>query len=191
MATLTKPAFTLIELLIAVAIIGTLAVVTVPRFVLRARAGYERKQFIAQLDSLVALGWQQAIISQKTQAIDINFETRQVTLETETTERDRDNEKGTYLFKPVTGTFLQTEIAIPTELSLASLFIEGKSELGRTSKEKAHFWFFIVPEGLAQEVIINLTDKKDLDSDGRPYQVGLVLNPFMVRFKEYDSFQKP
>jgi len=183
--------FTLLELLIAIAIVGTLAVVTVPRFLRRAQPAYERKQFLEQLDSLLALGWQQAILTNRVHAVDVNGTTGRITLEAESDERDRNTEKGAYLFKPVSGAYLPSEISIPATLVPHSIYIEGKKEPVARGGKKVHFWFFLVPEGLAQEVIINWFDKKDSGDDGRPAHVGLVLNPFRVRFNVYDTFQKP
>jgi len=47
-----------------------------------------------------------------------------------------------------------------------------------------------MPDGLSQDVIINFIDSQDPLPDGKMRQIGLVLNPFTVQFKEYDSFQK-
>jgi hypothetical protein len=43
---------------------------------------------------------------------------------------------------------------------------------------------------MAQDVVMNFIDTKDTQ-DGKPLQVGLVLNPFTAQFKTYDTFQKP
>ena len=51
-------------------------------------------------------------------------------------------------------------------------------------------WFYIIPEGMTQDVVLNFIDTNDA-YDGHPRQVGLVLNPFTAQFKEYDEFQKP
>ena len=54
----------------------------------------------------------------------------------------------------------------------------------------ASVWFYIIPEGMVQNVVINMTDTKDVrDNQARP--VGLILNPFSAQLKIYDSFQKP
>ena len=47
-----------------------------------------------------------------------------------------------------------------------------------------------MPDGMAQDVIINLVDTKDFLPDESARPVGLVLNPFSVQLKEYDTFQK-
>ena len=61
--------------------------------------------------------------------------------------------------------------------------------MAREGRQTTELWFFIVPEGLAQDVVINLLDMRDKDR-GKAKQVGLVLNPFAAQFKSYDSFQK-
>jgi hypothetical protein len=56
---------------------------------------------------------------------------------------------------------------------------------GKTTR----IFFYVIPEGLSQEVTINFIDKKD-SIDGRARMIGLVLNPFTVQFKVYDRFAK-
>ena len=51
-------------------------------------------------------------------------------------------------------------------------------------------WFFIIPDGLTQEVTINFVDYDDMLPNGDARQFGLVLNPFSAQFKLYDTFKQ-
>jgi hypothetical protein len=59
-----------------------------------------------------------------------------------------------------------------------------------TKSKTEEMWFYVIPGGMAQDVIINFIDTKDLYNNA-PRSVGLVLNPFSAQFKIYDTFQKP
>ncbi len=187
--------FTLIELIVVIAIIGALAAISIPRFIRRGNPSYERTQFIARFNSLLSFGMQQTLMTQKIHAISVDFGKRTIGLLAETAELDTrpENSKeklGEYKFKPVAGAYITSEISIPDNFEVKAAFIERVDALARTKKEKAMFWFFLVPEGLAQDVIINLVDKNDL-FNGKAQAVGLVLNPFSAQLREYDSLQKP
>jgi hypothetical protein len=62
--------------------------------------------------------------------------------------------------------------------------------LAERAKNVQELWFFLVPEGLAQQVTINMIDTVDTFDD-KPRHIGLVLNPFLMQFKVYDAFAKP
>lgn len=62
-----------------------------------------------------------------------------------------------------------------------------KRFVGRDTGET---WFYVVPDGMAQRVTINMTDSQDIDSGGRPAKIGLVLNPFNAQFTAYDTFKR-
>ena len=88
---------------------------------------------------------------------------------------------------------MKTTVAIPASFSFKQFFVEGYDEIGKygVGKKLESLWFFIVPDGLSQSVIINIVNKKEKGTAERFRPIGLVLNPFMVQFKAYDTFQKP
>jgi prepilin-type N-terminal cleavage/methylation domain-containing protein len=185
-----KSGFTLLELIVAIAIIGIVAAISIPQFIRRAQPRHARAQFIEQFNALLSFGMQQTLMTQQVHALYVDFGKRKISVSMQTDELDPNKKMGDYIFKPVSGAYITSEISIPESLELKSLFIEGKEELARKSKDKAEFFFFLVPEGLAQDVIINLIDKNDVHNN-KPQEVGLVLNPFFAQLREYDSFQKP
>jgi len=179
--------FTLLEILIALLLIGLLARVIVPNFQ-RLMPQYERKQFIGRLNEILQLGWQRAIITNKICKVVFAIDTRKVSLQITTGKKNRQGEE---LFEPIKGQYLKTLFTWPDQFKFKQFFIEGFDEMARfVGRKSASIWFYIVPEGLAQDVIINILDMKDLKNN-KPRMIGLVLNPFTAQFNVYDTFQKP
>lgn len=176
--------FTLIELMVVIIIIGIMAAIVIPN--LRSpTASYERKAFIEKLNSLLFLGWQQALITHTLHEIKYSTKEKKISLLSVASFKTdgKPEEKG------IKGLYLPTTIPIPEQFELRNFFIEGYDEMSR-SVIRDEFWFFIMPDGLAQDVIINIADTKDHMANGDPRPIGLELNPFTVQLKEYDTFRK-
>ena len=73
-----------------------------------------------------------------------------------------------------------------------NFYIGKRDEIAMTLRgaQRGKLWFYITPEGLAQPVIINLIDTAEVIEE-KGLAFSLVLNPFLVQFKEYDTFQRP
>lgn len=182
----SRRAFTLIELLVAIALIGLLATIVIPNLYRRVPQ-YERQQFIGNLNGLMRFTWQQAVVTHKLHRVQFDLEKREVRIAVERNELDS---KGERAFESLKDAYMTTSLIWPEHISIKNFYIEGSDELARFSVRKAaEVWFYIVPEGLAQDVIINGVDSHDT-VDGKPRPFGLVLNPFSAQFKVYDTFQK-
>jgi prepilin-type N-terminal cleavage/methylation domain-containing protein len=179
--------FTLLELMIVIAIIGLISAVIAPKFQGKTPR-YERELFIARFNTLVQYGWQQALITHKIHRINIDVGKKLITLTVQSEEKDKTGESG---YKPLVNPVQETECIIPDQIIIKQFFIEGSDMMAKFSRSKtASVWFYIIPEGMVQNVVVNFNDTKDLlNNQARP--VGLVLNPFSAQFKVYDAFQKP
>lgn len=179
--------FSLLELLVVIAIIGILSAVIMPN-IQRSTPRYEREAFIARFNSLVQYGWQQALVTHKVQRITVDVGKKLLTLMTDSGEKDR---SGEMVFKPIPDAVSDTESIIPDQIQIKQFFIEGFDMMAKFARSKtASVWFYIIPEGMVQSVVINFMDTNDL-RDNQPRPVALVLNPFTAQFKTYDTFQKP
>lgn len=179
--------FSLLELMIVIAIIGVLGTIIMPN-IQRTTPRYEREVFIARFNSLVQYGWQQSLLTHKMHRITVDVGKKLITLTTDSGERDR---SGEIVFKPIENAVDDTECALPENIVIKQFFIEGFDMMTKFARSKtASVWFYIVPEGMVQNVVINFVDTKDLQDD-QLRQVALVLNPFTALFKTYDAFQKP
>lgn len=179
-----KPAFTLLELLLVMLVLGILASIMVPAFRTR-EPSQQREQFLSQLNALIGLAWRHAVTTAKPTKVVFNFTKRLIYVEGLTGQQDRN---GNPISQPVKAA--NASMKFPERYQVKNFFIErfdeAKRFIGRATGES---WFFIMPGGLAQEVIINLVDTQDKKA-GKPFPVGLVLNPFTAQFKIYNEFQK-
>lgn len=182
----SKPGFTLIEILIAFALLGILLSIAIPNF-RKLLPRREREAFISKVNAITRLAWQRALIERKVHKIVFNFKNNEFWMEEPTGTTKLDEME----FKRVKGGYAITSGKIPKSIKIKNFIIEGFDEMTRRGAGGTdESWFFIMPDGLTQTVIINLLDTKQLNAAGKPRQFGLVLNPFNAQFKVYDSFQK-
>jgi len=166
------------ELMVAMVIIGILGAVVVP--LMRPDSPrVVREKFIAQLAALVGFAAQNAIITGKTNNITFNIERKKVGVYV-----GRDGGK-----VPLASAYTLSSIKIPDQLQVMNFYIEGNDELGRYGSG-GDVWFYVLPEGFAQPVIINLLDTKD-KIGRRNRRFSLVLNPFSAQFEVYSEFKNP
>ena len=184
--TVTKSGFSLLELVVAIAIIGLMAAVIVPQL-RRPGPKEERKQFISQLNALTKFAWQNAITSGKIQQIDFDFEKKVVSILQASGKKKKD---GKLPVVPLEKKYTRTKIKIPEQLVVINFYIEGFDETTRSPGPLLGAYFYIVPEGLAQSVVINFVATKEKVA-GKAKEVGLILNPFSAQFEVYGTFKKP
>jgi prepilin-type N-terminal cleavage/methylation domain-containing protein len=176
--------FTLLELIIVLGIIGALMLL-VPN--LRQRTPrYEREQFIARLNALTKIASLQALTTRRISEIEFDFAAHAVQIRRATGAFD---EKGLLVTHPIRPKRAHTFLTWPEAIEIKQFIIEGTDEMARYTKGTGAAFFYVMPEGVAQQVTINFIDKKDT-VDGKVRRIGLVLNPFTMQFNEYDEFQK-
>lgn len=182
-----KRGFSLLELLVVIAIIGMLSAIIMPN-IQRSTPRYEREEFIARFNTLVQYGWQQSLLTHKIHRVHVDVAKKLISL---TVASDAIDKSGDPVFKPIPDSVYDTECIIPEQFQIKQFFIEGFDMMTKFGRSKsAAVWFYIMPEGMVQSVVINFLDTKDMRDD-QPLSVGLVLNPFTAQFKIYDTFQKP
>jgi type II secretory pathway pseudopilin PulG len=173
--------------MVVIVIIGLMAAIVSPNFG-RRKPEYERQKFLGNLNALMRLAAQQASATGKLHRIYFDFKRNKVTVEVKA---EGKTDKGEQAFKLMKAPYLNSVLTWPNYYLPENFVIERVDELkneesGKTEKSA---WFFIQPDGLAQDVIINIDDRNPAYR-GKKKQIGLVMNPFTAQFKIYDSFQK-
>lgn len=181
--------FSIIELIVVIAIIALLGTVVVPNFQGKDPKK-ERQTFTAQLNDFMTFAWYNGITTGKIQRVVFDLNNHQVYLEQQKVREERPSQETTY--ERVNRGYTQTAIAWPKHFVIKNFIIEGFDEVGKYGSGGAlkTTWFFIVPDGLAQDVIINIVDKSDQTQTRNGHPFSLILNPFSAQFKEYEQFQK-
>ena len=182
-----RSGFTLIEILVAIALVAVMATLVIPN-ILRLMPRHDRDQFIATMQTMVQNAWQSALASGKIHRISVDIDKRTMTVSQATGAKDA---KGELEFAPAKIYYAPRSMQWPAHIQIKQFIIEGFDEMGRYGggRKTTETWFFIMPDGLAQSVVINAIDIKDV-RNGKPRQFSLVLSPFTGAFKKYDTFQK-
>ncbi len=185
----TRQGVSLLELVVVLAIIGLIVATTVPNFTKR-RPSYLEKAFVTELNASMAQAWQQGLVTQKIQKIVFDAHNKKVFLEQEVSSTADSDEM---TFQKVALPYVSTSVSIPETLEIRQFFVQGVDEFagGASQRTTETVWFFVMPGGMAQEVVINMYARQDgvVGSDDK--EISLVLNPFTAQFKTYDVFQSP
>ncbi len=180
-----RKGFTIIELLIVIAIIGIImSVAGVNVFGRSALA--QRKAFVASLNKLLATGWDAAIKSRTIHIVRFDAKERFVRLESVVSFDSQGKPKT----KPVTGQYADAVMDIPEQFEIKNFVINGTDAVAEWHGNLKDVYFYIMPDGMSQEVTINMLDTSGVQDNKPPHPMGLVLNPFSVQFDVYDALQK-
>jgi type II secretory pathway pseudopilin PulG len=183
----SKSGFALIDLLLALVVIGLVSAIALPNMK-KLLPSYTRRQFLSRLEGITQAGWQRAIRTREVHKVLVEVVGRRISLYRATDQRDA---QGKVQYQLVKDSYIAAPFSIPSSIDIKQFFIEGVDEMGRYMESPTGVtWFFIMPEGMTQEVIINMVDTNQ-EKNGKPVAISLVINPFTARFQVYDEFQKP
>lgn len=170
--------FTLLEIIVALTIIAIITAIALPR--IRYRGTQPLDELAESLNRLTRLAYGRAIMTGTLHRIVFKMsEPREVRLEVQ----DGAKRTGEPTFTRVMGAMIPSSFLWDKRFEVRNFYIRTVDEARTGTLKDA--WFYIVPEGLAQDIIINVEDQ---ETQARR---GFVLNPFTVKFALYDTFQKP
>ena len=184
-----KPGFSLIEIMIAIALVGILLAVAVPNLLGR-RAVQERKAFPAQLNAIMSEVWLRGLETGKIHKVTFDLEHRHLQISVQTDKLDGEKKP---VFEPIKLHFSSNTYTWPETFDIQQLYVQKIDEIaaGGLSRKTENIWFYVMPDGMTQEVIINGVYQPDNQSEKDAKQFSIVLNPFTAQCVMYDTFQKP
>ena len=184
-----KPGFSLIETVITIAIVVVLLGIAIPNMLGR-RATQERKTFVSQWNSIMNEVWLRALEKGTVHKINLDLEHRTMTV-SEKTEKLGPDKK--IIFDPVQLFFVDNSFVWPETFDIQQLYIEKVDRIGEggMSRKTENIWFFVMPDGTTQEVIMNILDSPEDQPEKDAKQFSVVINPFTCQCVMYDTFQKP
>lgn len=178
-----KLGFSLLEIMIAIAIIGLVMAVGVPNY--RARlVRLERDTFFANLKGIIEFARQRAMVSNKISKVTFDIANHTAWIELQTQQKDI---KGEPLFERIKSGPARASITWNERFVFRSFVIEGVDELARygAGKTTEEVWFFIVPDGIVQEVMFTVADTRDMIRK-KAHQFVCTINPFSGALKVED-----
>ena len=180
-----RSGFSLIELIIVMALIGVMAVVVIP-MLRQEDLAQERADFVTQLNSFVSGAQYNALVGGKINRVVFDLKKSQVYLQAKGEGQGTD---GQDKYELVQVPYNEDVFSWDGEhFKLQAFLVNNKNELAGQDSDKV--WFYIVPDGIAQSVIINFYDLASSEKYNETGAYSLVLNPFAVQFKLYESFKQ-
>lgn len=166
------PAFSLLEVLIVVFIIGVAASMVMPRLLRRSPA-IEWRSVRDELNNMLYFARQEAITSQKIHRLTFNRPERVITVEVEAGEK----KPGEPIYEPVYSHYFTSRYEVPEQLSLTRLRL-GKKEL--FSEHKGRGWCYVLPHGLVEDIALTIERTDKDETQKRTFTVA----PFLGVFEE-------
>jgi prepilin-type N-terminal cleavage/methylation domain-containing protein len=171
----SRPAFTLIEILLGLAIIGLGASLVMPRLTRRSHAS-EWPTIQHELNALLFFARQEAIVTQKIHRLACNEKARTITIEVPTGEE----KNGVMQYEQAYSSYFTTQYELPTHVRF------GAVKLGRKNlfeEHKGNAWCYVVPHGLIQEISIELIREEGGQVSRNVYTAA----PFLGTFDESEE----
>lgn len=172
-------AFTLLEILIVVVVIGIMATMTLPRL-MKSPPESEWKTVLDELNNLVSYGRQEAIANKKVYRL--HFIANRTSGDTVQVEVEKDNPEkpGDKIYSAISSYYFKPTYKVPQEITIQGVYIDKKNEL---EENKGNAYCYIVPDGLVQEVTVQM----DREIKGQKSSMKFIMIPFFGNFEAHEK----
>jgi prepilin-type N-terminal cleavage/methylation domain-containing protein len=172
---LTRKAFTILEMMIVIFLIGVVTIITIPRLAYRTPQS-EWNTILYDLNNLAIFTRQEAIASQSTYRLNFKSnESKPDTLTIEHKEQDPEN-PSKQIFKQATSYYLNTIYQFHPTIKIKGFYLGKKNLLDATDEQMC---CYVIHDGLMQDIIIHLNRiEKNITS-----KASLKVMPFYGKFE--------
>lgn len=146
---------------------------------------YERKEFIAELEGLISLTWQNALTTGKMHRVYFDLKKHMIIAQIEETVTQKADQSK---YAPIVNSYYPTSVHWPEDITVKQFFIDGQDQLKLIRGAAEELWFYIMPDGIAQPTVINCVRVRD---DETTEEIGLILNPFTLKLTDHGRFAAP
>lgn len=178
-----QPGISFIEILVILLLVSVATSLVIPRF-LSNKPGAAQKKFFTEFNTLVADTVFQAVMNKTVYQVYFDLNKHTITIKKYEPKIETKNKH--LRFESTPKDIFQNQINLPETFSIKNFFVQDKDEFMSGIKMN-DAWFYIMPDGNSQAVIININD----DSDDRETNFSIMVNPFYSQVTLHDTFQKP
>lgn len=179
----TQRAFTIIEMMVVIFLIGVMATFIIPRIAYKPPKA-EWNSVLDELNNIALFARQEAIANHQTYRL--NFKSNgnkpdTVTIEQETENPEKPEKK---IYKQAKSYYLKTQYQIHPSIKIKAFYHGKKNEL---TSDDGNTLCYIIPDGLVQDILIHFTKNEK----GLEYHTSLRMMPFYGKFEMEEGFVKP
>lgn len=164
--------FSLLEVVAVVVLLAIIAAIALPRLIKRRVP--LRQQLIQELNHLSRTAQLNAMMTGKLHRIIFDPKKEHIQIEMEAEKRDS---QGAIQFNPLKIPYVKTSAPLPKNVDIDRFLIKDKNLIKQgEGVQLTGAWFYIIPEGMAQEVTIGFRDR----DTSRTFSYSI--NPFTAVF---------
>ena len=175
-------AFTLLEILLVMVVIGIIATMTIPRLI-RKDPSSNWESVTDEMNNLVYYARQEAISNQNVYRLHFkeNDDGKNIVqVEVEAIDKEHPDKK---IYNPIKPYYFTPTYKFPESIEISAIY-HGKEE--ELSGNRQHAYCYVISNGLVQETTIHLLRKEN----NKESKVSLKMLPFFGRFELLEGFVK-
>lgn len=173
-----RSAFTLIEILIVVVVIGMMATMALPRLI-RKPPTAKWETVLDELNNLVYYARQKAISTQHTYRLHFESTRKLNDIVQVEIEKDDPEKPGQKLYLPEKSYYFNPIYKFPTEITIQAVYHGKKNML---EEHNNHAYCYIIPNGLVQDISLHLERTQDEEKTKKIFKT----SPFFGKFELKD-----
>ena len=178
-----RQAFTILEILLVVVVIGVVATIAAPRLIRRPPSA-EWENVVEEVNNLVVYARQEAIANYKTYRLHFTISREElsvVQVEQEQADPEKPDRK---LYVPIKSYYFNPRYKFPESIMMHAVYHTKANELDENNQ---HAYCYVIPNGLVQQTWVHL----ERDVKGKKSRVTFEMLPFFGKFVVREGFVKP